>query len=801
MSQGILVAFHDEERQKMRKTRIFARDVVWSDRCAFEYGLRELTEVRRMCRDFGIDREDLGDTSCSEPSSSDPGDEDDDAHDRADVMKVGEMIEKVPDRDIPVELEPADLELVRDPGHTRSGRESRPPVRYPDYPATGRRAEKTVYRAAGVNRARNVNRTVRRNFRRKVRHLCLRAKAMLRSSLHSEMCSFKLDDEVEDFVEELVRDEAEQRRRALLTRACNREEARSEQGVEARMAEMKKVCETFEALTEPTAISTAVKNGGTVSGVHMLTSIKHVEREPKKRKYKGRLVLLGNLIKCLRTGKLLSPSGDEYGLYGSVTTLQGFRAVCARACQGALRRDNRTESRKLQCLDLASAYINAPWPETLPPHYVRLTKEQWEMAPADIRECAEAHRKKSGEEILLRMKRCLYGHPLSGHIWIEKCLSSLRKRGFVPCENDPALLERGTLLVCVYVDDIAATGADDELQELWNGLKEDFPDAVDLDSIRECTEFVGMEVRRSCTAEAESLEIVMGDYTREIISEYRKLWHVAERRKLRVKTTSVPMVNDLRNEETEQGGQAERKEPQRRVQKMIGMLLWLSRCSRPDIAFAASRLGSRVSSWSQVCEKELARIVLYLEKTANFTLKFTRVFADDPSEIEPRAHSDADLAEPRSQSGSFLFMQGPKGSFMPVSWQSKKQSLCADSSAVSETIAVHMCVRESLLLAELLKPERQKAFQVYVDNSSCLRLAVRGTSKAASVLQKAIRLRVGFLRDLREMGIIAFDYVRSAENRADALTKALPEHKLEAALRMFGIAGQLPSPARRKGEQ
>jgi len=497
-----------------------------------------------------------------------------------------------------------------------------------------------------------------------------------------------------------------------------------------------------------------------------------MEREPEKRRWKGRLVLLGNLIKCLRTGQHLNPTGDEFGLYGSVTTLQGFRAVCAKAVH---------KGTPLQSLDLTSAYINASWPKDMRPHFVRLTKEQWEVVPEGLRKQASELARTSGEEIYLKMGKCLYGHPLSGHVWIQNCLDALKKRGFVASAGDPALLEKGSVLVCVYVDDVAATGDPHELRELWEGLKLDFPDAVNLDEVEECSEFIGIKVKRTKGRDYEQIDLDMSDYAREITKEFKVHF---PKKKQGFKTSSIPMADDLRSRDEE----AEITVPEKRVQKLIGMLLWLSRCSRPDIGFATSRLGSRVSRWDDLCERELGRLVAYVGKTAHYTLRMVRSFLDKEEEITPIVHSDADLAEPRSQSGSVLFLSGPNGTYMPIAWQSKKQSLCADSVAISETIALHVAVREYLLLAEVLKTDRSKALQVFADNSSCLRLAARGTSRAASILQKAIRLRIGFLRDLREMGIVAFGHVRTKENRADALTKALSEAKLDEAVKMFGLS-------------
>ena len=51
----------------------------------------------------------------------------------------------------------------------------------------------------------------------------------------------------------------------------------------------------------------------------------------------------------------------------------------------------------------------------------------------------------------------------------------------------------------------------------------------------------------------------------------------------------------------------------RRVQGYMGKLLWLARTARPDLSHAATLLSSNVSVWDDVAERELCRLIGYLE--------------------------------------------------------------------------------------------------------------------------------------------------------------------------------------------
>ena len=160
--------------------------------------------------------------------------------------------------------------------------------------------------------------------------------------------------------------------------------------------------------------------------------------------------------------------------------------------------------------------------------------------------------------------------------------------------------------------------------------------------------------------------------------------------------------------------------------------------------------------------------------------------------IFPELISDADWRAPRSQSGYLYGLKGRAGTWVPIAWGSKKQSISADSSGVSELIAAHYSVRAVLGLHSGLYGD-DVPLVLRVDNSTVLRIAWTGVSRQLDILEtKPISVRLGILKDLRELGVLRVCFVRSAENSADALTKALDLVKLLEAKRMFGLSSQAP---------
>jgi len=228
---------------------------------------------------------------------------------------------------------------------------------------------------------------------------------------------------------------------------------------------------------------------------------------------------------------------------------------------------------------------------------------------------------------------------------------------------------------------------------------------------------------------------------------------------------------------------AEVSPPQKRVQKMIGMVLWVARNTRPEISYAVSRLGTRVSRWNKTCDRELCRLVGYLKHTKDMALQMRFAKADN-GEAAASVYSDANLASPASQSGHLVCLESANGTLVPIAWRSTKQSICADSTGASELIAAHYAVKESMMLASSLQ---RGPVVLKVDNSAVLRNAMRGSSKQLEWLSLAIRLRIGMLRDLRELGLVKTEYVASALNLADIFSKALLRVKFEQQREMIGV--------------
>ena len=133
----------------------------------------------------------------------------------------------------------------------------------------------------------------------------------------------------------------------------------------------------------------------------------------------------------------------------------------------------------------------------------------------------------------------------------------------------------------------------------------------------------------------------------------------------------------------------------------------------------------------------------------------------------------ADLDTRRSTTGYVFKIAGG-----PVSWQSRMQTSVALSSMKSEYMAASAAAQEAIWLNRLLEEmgfHSTKPIILYEDNK-------------AAILSKHIDTRKYFLRDAVINGKIKLEYIKTTDQLADGLTKALtPDHHLQ------GVRGLLTS--------
>ncbi|KAA0026033.1 ty1-copia retrotransposon protein [Cucumis melo var. makuwa] len=179
--------------------------------------------------------------------------------------------------------------------------------------------------------------------------------------------------------------------------------------------------------------------------------------------------------------------------------------------------------------------------------------------------------------------------------------------------------------------------------------------------------------------------------------------------------------------------------------KIIGSVMYLMNYTRPDIAYAVSRLSRYTHNPNRYHWDALRRLLRYLKGTIDYCLHFNKF----PTILE--GYCDAnwviDNDEVNSTCG-YVFLLGGGA----ISWKSTKQTCIARSTMESEFIALELAGQEVVWIKNLLGD-----------------VPLWGTSVPESIQCDSHAV----VKQLLKEGTIFLDFVRSEKNLANPLTKGL----------------------------
>ncbi|KAL0357904.1 UNVERIFIED_CONTAM: Retrovirus-related Pol polyprotein from transposon TNT 1-94 [Sesamum calycinum] len=200
---------------------------------------------------------------------------------------------------------------------------------------------------------------------------------------------------------------------------------------------------------------------------------------------------------------------------------------------------------------------------------------------------------------------------------------------------------------------------------------------------------------------------------------------------------------------------------QAKYAKIIGSVMFLMNYTRPDIAYAVSRLSRYTHNLNKEHWDALRHLLKYLKDTINLCLYFNKY----PGVLEGFCDANwvIDYDELSSTSG-YVFTLGGGA----ISWKSAKQTCITHSTMESEFIALELAGQEAEWLRNLVGDiplwGSIAPVSLHCDSQAAIGIV---KNYAYNGKRRHIRLRHSAVKELLKNGIISLDYVRSKRNLAD----------------------------------
>ncbi|CAI7929351.1 unnamed protein product [Closterium sp. NIES-54] len=325
------------------------------------------------------------------------------------------------------------------------------------------------------------------------------------------------------------------------------------------------------------------------------------------------------------------------------------------------------------------------------------------------------------------LRRPVYGLCQAPREWHDTLRTTLAALGFAPSTADPSLfLRTDTSLppfyILVYVDDLVFATADTAgLAHVKSELQKRHT-CTDLGELRS---FLGLQITRDraqCT-----ITLTQSHMVQQVLQRFGFTYSSPQATPLSTRHSLSALPSD------------ESVEPSGPYPELVGCLMYLMTCTRPDLAYPLSILARYVAPGRHRPEHMAAakRVLRYLCSTSGLGL----VLGGRPP-VVLTGHADA-------------------------SWELRWLTY---------------------LLADLGEPPRSPPV-LYVDNKAMLALCREHRLEHRT---KHIALRYFLARELQQRGQLRLAYVASEANTADIFTKALPPGDHQRFCTMLGLVPTWP---------
>jgi hypothetical protein len=372
-----------------------------------------------------------------------------------------------------------------------------------------------------------------------------------------------------------------------------------------------------------------------------------------------------------------------------------------------------------------------------------------------------------GTEMVLKLNRSLYGLVQAPLYWGNHLKDALEKEGLKQSVSDPCMYTGHGIVVLTYVDDCLFFGKD--ASKIDAKIKAIEKRGFKLTIEDDIYAFLGVEIVKLHDG---TIEMKQSGLIQKVLATCG----MADCNTKSTPCNQVPLGTNTDGEPVT--GRFE-------YASAVGMLMYLSSNTRPDIQYAVHQCARFTHFPRKTHEDAILRICRYLQGTKDKGLRFK-----PEEDLKLDCYVDADFAglygveddqDPvcvKSRTGYCLTLGG-----CPLIWVSKLQTEIALSTTEAEYIALSQSMRDLIPMRRLLseagkalsldldKPARLHS-TVFEDNNGALSLAL---SPKMSPRTKHIAVKYHHFRESvgEDKGIL-IQKIDTTLQKADILTKGLP---------------------------
>ena len=443
-------------------------------------------------------------------------------------------------------------------------------------------------------------------------------------------------------------------------------------------------------------------------------------------------------VRIVAQGFSQRPGTDYTDTFAPVCRYASLRSFIAQAAQLELT---------IRQLDVKVAFLNAALDEEV---YVKPPLGYVSVIPHSV----------------WHLHRALYGLKQAPRAWYIELRTKLAAHGFTPTHADPCLFalhdSDGNVLalILVYVDDcLIAAKSHTEVARIVSIISSIW----EVRDLGEPTDFLGIQLVRHS---ASSISLHQSSYIDQLCALFG----------VNTMTPRVLPMDPKLQFVKDMGQPVEQPE---RYRKLVGALLHLTNCTRPDVSFAVNVLARYNQDPREAHGTAAIDLLRYVMGSSSLALTYG---TGEGGVVYHDADFASSIDDRRSTSGYCVLLNGAA-----VSWASKKQPTVALSTMESEYQSAALCAREVMWLRYLwptLGRKIEGPTVILGDNQACLSLCA---SHQVTAMAKHIDIIHHYATEQVQLGHITFKYVASSMNVADILTKALFKPLMEQHRQALGL--------------